>query len=284
MQNKFKIGLIEYDTRNNNPAINKMLQYNKKYADLYNYTFIFDNFNINQVQYQWQQLIINNQNLFKLRLYYHRFQLFEKYMDDFDYLVSIDSDIIINNPTIKIEDLIDNQHDIFIGQDGGIFATSMHLLNSANIVYKYLTNNNLAYLTDPYKNLTDLKVFEIPIRKALKNISTNTDGLNCGFIIIKCSKIIKTFIEDFKKYYCLFEEQYFDQGCVATLLERKKYKNIFKKLPITTQGNPFYNHPDFIFNEDKNFLCHYYGQNSNINRLLEHIQIIKNNKWWRSIK
>lgn len=279
-----KIGIIQTDNRLDNSVFNEMFALNKKYAEIHNYTYIFNQIKLNQKLYEWQDLIYHEENLNKLKAYITRYQLFEKYINDFDYLVYMDSDAVINNPNIKIEDLIDDTHDLFVGPDCGIFTITVHLVQSAVTVINYLRKNNLSYLKDPDKELEQLKIFDIPIKTALKNISTNTMGLNSGFMIIKCSDIIKKFLEDYKKYYPVFQEYFFDQGCLAKMLRTKKYSNILKLLPLTTQGNPYYQHPDFIYNEDKNFICHYYGVNSDLSRLMNHFQSIKNNKWWKNIK
>jgi hypothetical protein len=111
-------------------------------------------------------------------------------------------------------------------------------------------------------------------------MTTNPNGYNCGFVIIKCSNIIKNFIKDFKKYYILFEKSLYDQGTTGVLLRSKKYKNIIKVLPSNIQGNPYINIKEFKYNEDKNFLCHFYGNNDKTQEIEEFLKILQNNKWY----
>jgi hypothetical protein len=254
---------------------------NEKYAELNNYSYIFETFNLNN-SYEWEDLINDETNLFKLKCYFKRYELLEKYFNEFDYLVWLDSDIVINNPNIKIENLIDNEHNLFLCADSGIFAFTTLLIQAAATLQKYLKDNNLTYLKDPVNQLQEIKNFgNTPILKDLRAIIANPQGLNSGFMIFKTTNLIKDFLNDFKKYYPLSEHYFFDQGCLSKLLELKKYKNMYKVLPLELQGNPFYKHKDFNYNEDKNFICHYYGENGNTERLLNHINTIKNNKWWK---
>ena len=73
-------------------------------------------------------------------------------------------------------------------------------------------------MSNPDVQLNEIQVFNTPVKKILRNLSNNTKGINGGFIILKCSDTIKEFIKEFKKYYILFEEKYFDQGCISHLL------------------------------------------------------------------
>ena len=271
-----KIGIISADTRISNETIIKIKEINEKYAKINNYQFIFENFNINDYHYEWEDLILNEFS----KLTYYRFNLIEKYLNNFDYFVWIDSDACICNPNIKIEDLIDNEHDIFISQDGSLLSTTSWLVQGGFMIQKYLNENKLMYLQNPEEDLSKLKIFNEPIINKLRWFVTNPNALNCGFVIYKNSPIIHEFIKDIKKYYVIFEEVLRDQGGTAVLLRRPKYKNILKLLPLTTQGNPCWRLPDFTYNEDKNFICHFYGLDINENSPINFVKSIENNKWW----
>ena len=279
-----KIGIISYDTRIDNEAINNIKKINEEYAKIHNYKFIYEIFDINSINYDWEDLRSDDKNHFKLKVFCHKAELIEKYLNDFDYIVYIDSDACFSNPTIKIEDLIDNEHDFFISQDNGLLSTTVWQIYSSVAIQNYLQKIKKPYLQDPEKELKELSIFEGPILEKLRWITCNPSGFNTGFFIVKSSDIIKKFFIDFKKYYPIFEENSYDQGCISNLLRTIKYKNILKILPLNTQGNPFFEHPDFIYKEDETFICHYYALKSDIERLLNHIKLIKNNKWWTKFK
>ena len=178
-----KIAILEYDSRDNLEFINEMIALNKKYCNLYNYDFIFDKFNPDEVHHDWEDLAINgtDKDIFKLKIYYHRYELFKKYIDNYDYLVSFDSDICVNNPLIKIEDLIDNEHDIFIAQDTTLYATTQYILCAAQILYNYLKINNLSYVKSPEQELTRLNVFDRNFITALNTVVTDINRIKVWF-------------------------------------------------------------------------------------------------------
>lgn len=278
-----KIAILEFDTRLNNDNINKMLTINEKYCKLHNYSFIFDNIKIDEIHYDFEELRLD-ENIFNIKLYFHRFEMFEKYINEFDYLVSFDSDVCVNNPNIKIEDFIDENHHMFLCQDSGLLVPTLHLFKSVDNIKSFFKENNINYLSNPLNQLSNIQVFnQGSIMHFLKTICSNPNGLNAGFIIIRCSDIIKEFIADFKKYYILFSDCFYDQGCIGLLLQTLKYKNIVKILNHMIQGNPFLGSP-FNYDEENNFLCHFYGNNSNTFEMQKILNKIENNKWWSQIK
>lgn len=278
-----RIAIIQSDTRTNDDIINNMISINRQYANVNNYTYIFETLNQNQKKYDWQELIVDQKNLRTMKVYIKRYQIIKKHLMNFDYIVYIDSDIVINNPYITIESIINDVHDIFMYQDIGLYATTLHLLHSAYTIDRYLSLNNIQYLKQPEDELQRLQIFGTPIKKTLRTITANPLGINSGFLILKSSNIVKSLLDDLMLYYPMFESTCFDQDCLAKIISLKKYKDVFKLLPIQGQGNPLFGHPDFTYNEQKNFICHYYGNKSNKELLKQHINNIKNNKWWSKL-
>ena len=94
---------------------------------------------------------------------------------------------------------------------------------------------------------------------------------------------MKQLLQDFERFYILFENCAYCQGCLPTLLRRKKYRDHFQLLPLTTMGHPGYGHPDFNFDINKNFLCHPAGSTTK-EKTIDIINQIKCNTWWSQIK
>ena len=285
--NKVKIGFLQFDSRMNE-NINSILNVNKKYCQLHNYNYIFKLIKKEDIYNPiFEQYLYDLSDYYRqlINICYYKFTMIEQYMNNYDYLVYGDSDVIINNPNIKIEDLIDNQHDIYMFRDQGQFVTTKNTLNAANAISKYCNQMKIPYIKNPLETLQKIKIFNESVYSVLCKVVINPEGLSAGFMIINCnSKLLKEFIIDFKKFYPIFGQGFFDQGCIATLLRRNKYKNMLKILPTILCGNPSSGIiKDYSLDYNKAFICHFYGSKPSKEMFNEYIERIKNNIYWKQI-
>lgn len=284
-----KIAILQFDERIDNKTINEVLNVNRQYCKLHGYDHIFKALKDEDThQHQLDDYMMDNKNkknILALNVYDYRIHMIEQYMNDYDYLVYFDTDLIVSNPNIKIEDLIDDEHDIFMFTDMGKLNSTIGILMIAQAISMKLQNDKIQYFDDPLKELLIIENYNQSAYDRLCNIVLNPQGLASGFLIINChSKKLKSFIEDFRRFYPLFEHGTFDQGCIATLLRMSKYKEMLKILPTYLHGCPFSNIiPEFRFNVDKAFVCHFYGSGKNIEDIWKYIEDIKANKWWSQV-
>lgn len=281
-----KIAVVKYDTRENDENVNLANKIDENYCKLQNYDYIFDLYKPNEMNYDWEEFINDEKDLFFSKICYHKLELIEKYINnDYDYVVMIDSDACINNPFIRIQDLIDNEHDFFISQDCQMAAWCGHLIPIGDTIREYGEKRGTYYSPIPYETIkNDIIVYGRSVYDHLNYIVTNPNGINTGFIIIKSSDIMKDFIKNCKKYFILFQDAFHDQGCIGFLLNHRKYKNTFKILSIDLQGNPFITDAYlFKYDEDKTFICHFYGHSSEKEKVKGFLNQVQHNKWWSKL-
>lgn len=279
-----KIKVIQFDTRINNETIEFGKELNKKYCAINNYDYEFEYFKYDESKYLNIFEFFNGDGYKDKRkdffgIAYHKYELLEQNINNYDYIVFLDSDAVFVNPKIKIEDLLNNQSDIYLSQDCTILANTFFLYSATMQIQQYCNTYYCQYIKD-FKNFANNTVDDAnrSVLRRIGGVWTNPAGINSGFIIMKNSNISKEFLNDCKKYYKLFENAMEDQGCIAFLLNTKKYKNNWTLLPDYIQGDSFLDHPDFKYDENKNFINHICGGGT---KILEGFKLVKNNKWWR---
>ena len=105
----------------------------------------------------------------------------------------------------------------------GIFVT-FDIINMANAVIAKCKQMGHVLL-DPLNDLQSIKINESTAYEYICRFATNPNTLASGVIIVDChSARLKTLINDFKRFYPIFDNSLCDQGCLNTLLRRKKYE------------------------------------------------------------
>lgn len=286
---KLKIALLQFDERVDDENIKAGCELNRKYCKLHGYDYIFKALKEEDMHHDLDGYLMNEKNAFKLHIFDYRIYMIEQYMNDYDYLVYLDTDAIISNPTIKIEDIIDSEHEIFLFPDSTRFGITFDIINMANAVIAKCKQMGHVLL-DPLNDLQSIKINESTAYEYICRFATNPNTLASGVIIVDChSARLKTLINDFKRFYPIFDNSLCDQGCLNTLLRRKKYEGMLKMMPAYMHGNPFLNkthvpgNEDYEYNENRTFICHFYCNSSKKEECRKYIEDLKNNKWWRSI-
>ena len=279
---KYKIKVIQYDNRFPNEITLLAKEINEKYCSINGYDYSFESKDIDLNDYKEYLDFYENEHQAKIAfLMYQKYVYIEKYLNDYDYICYLDSDAVFVNPNIRIESLLNKRHDIFITQDCGMLASTFFVYSCFNQIYTYCQNNKLQYIKNFKEFSKNVKDEEgRSILQRLNTVSTNPNGLNSGFLLIKNSYKTKEFLSDYKKYHPIFGNAMWDQGCVSFLIN-SKYKKYTKILAHKLQGDSLLNHPDFKYDENVNFINHICGGKND--KIKEGFLLIKSNKWWKTI-
>lgn len=263
-----------------NILFNLTKQINMNYCKLYNYNYHYDIFNKNMIQQLYGKFEWIYACVYKLNYIYNNL-----IKNDCDYLVFLDADAAVNKPIIKIEDLVDDEHDLFLskGDEKTQILRSLFLLH--NIIdsilknYQYFLDNNIEY---NLYNVTDL--FQL-----CEKFSHGSLFFNEGFIIIKNTFLMKQFFQDcinLIKYYIyryVWRGRGYDGLIMSSILFQEKYKNAFIYMYDQAQGG-IKNVFETKYDVNTTFILHNYGNALTIDQKIEQINKLKSNIWWSQIK
>lgn len=239
-------------------------QLDKKYCFLHNYDFQF--------------LYLENKEMDIVDCLYYKLQfIYQQLMkNDCDYLVYLDADATISNPNIKIEDLIDNQHQLFLSRGNDRIGEIMALNTIFNALKQKMNTDN--FINSSIDNICTL---DINVRSACEHIYLNISH-NEGLYIVKNTPLMKQFWKNCINLAQLKRQTigyYSDGRIVCIALNMKKYNDKYTHLYDQAQGgvaNVFETHYDV----DKTFVLHNYGDAMTIDQKIEWIKSLKYNKWW----
>lgn len=312
MQNKFKIiSYIKYPDGTFDAPGNfklyagdytKIVEYYnllvKKYCQIHNYKFQFreiedtdlEDIN-NQLTDDWyltdNSTINKKTNLIILYKIKYIKEVLNRLEDK--YVVFFDTDAIPSNPNIKLEMLIDNQHEFFVSPGNKyadyITATNdlipefINLIKNAEGILDIFLHNPVQYnnkiLTE--KNINILAKFE----QFIKIFS----GFNEGFIIVKNTEKMRKLFELMCNNYNLSIHRNFNSGTDGHLFSYFLSSNYFysslKYMDFNCMGHHFGYGP-YRYDENKTFLLH----DSDIISMYDRtklFEIMTHNKWWTPI-
>ena len=274
-----KIKLVQYSiggTDAHKQICDLAKEINSKYCQLHNYDYHFYD-----IERQEVSKVINTQGDDRLdALTYRTIFLYNQLMkQDCDYLVYLDTDAIVNKPIIKIEDLIDEQHELFISR----FDCRNELAKALSYLY-----NNLTFLYHHQqillKEYPDVILQKLDIFRVFESFYYGHLVWNEGFLIIKNSEMMRQFYEkainltseliDLQPSFLPTDSKVF-----GLLTLKEKYNKKYTYLNDFSQGG--YNSQfEARYNEQKSFILHDYLINDRIERI-EHIKQLKKNKWWK---
>lgn len=192
-----------------------------------------------------------------------------------DYLVYVEYDACFCNTIKKLEDYIDDEHDIFYSR-----------CNWSWDVNNYLKNVN-TMVQEINKNLNDICNYETCSKTFFNNINSyltiahNIFFCNEGFYILKNSEITKEFLRAIVKYAPCFSNCYswIPEGMTLQfMMASPKFNSALQVLPPKTQGHIYGN--SNAYDEDECLICH----NSSIEKekLYNFLTTIRNNKYFKN--
>lgn len=214
--------------------------------------------------------------------------------EDSEYIVFIDSDAIISNPNIKLEDLIDNEHEIWLSLGNYEYDLNFNLKNLVNSIQFLLAKNNSEYLNALFINTKFgyNKLFtekNIDLNNLFKLLNCMNGAFNEGVFIVKNTFKMRQLFKIICEHFYLSYNSYTFNKCRYTsegyimqyFLNTPTFYNSFAYMRAGIQGHimGFLNGQ---YNEEKTFIQHNYSVMA-INDRLKFAQILKLNKWWRPI-
>lgn len=207
---------------------------------------------------------------------------------DADYVVVLDTDATISKPTIKIEDLVDDKHDMFLSRGNEKVLQINLLVEVYNKIHQILQREQTEhYLVNNYYDQTIMKEYDF--FRLFEWLSMGYLQHNEGFMIFKNTQLMRDFWSDCRKYQEIFINMNKDivnegKDCrvIKFTLLQDKYKDIFTFMPEFAQGglaNAFETHYD----EDKTFVVHNFGSAMTLDQKINFVESLKTNKWWKEI-
>ena len=250
---------------------------NQKYAKIYGYQYSFEHIPEQELINFYGACDREKIIAYKIKLMYDN--LMEQ---DNDVVVFIDADAAISKPTIKIEDLLDDEHDLYLSK-GNQMVWQMMLLNSAKNKLNQLFNTG-EFTHVYYQNL----VGKYNLFKQFEWLSIGCIMMNAGFIIIKNTQLMRELFAD-----CLIIQQLMmdtvykdrtqDERALSLCLLKQKYFNSFTFMYQQAQGG-IYNGYGTKYNEQSTFVLHNYGEATSKEQKIKQIYELLNNKWWKQIQ
>ena len=313
MKHKFKIisyrsNIIEYkaedivSTKNDNDDIKELVQIFKeltqKYCNQHKYEFIFKNITIDDLQ-----PIIENKNKYEFLNVkcniWHDICLYKIFMiknelikDDSEYIALFDTDAIISNPNIKLEEFIDDEHEMFVCQSNNYYDIPQYLNKFVNCFNSFIHDEEC--LNEFLKNKNEIikfnKKYNCDFFKTLTDLTFTQTTFNEGFFIVKNTKTMKDFFsmlcENFYLSNLVFENLKNDTICaidgflISLFNKSPRLYSLLKFLPLSTMGHILGSN-EHTYNINTTFVQHNYGTMP-IKDRLEHAKLIKENKWWNN--
>lgn len=255
-------------------------QINKKYCQLHRYDYQFDYLDEQIVKDLYGGFNWNLAALYKLNYMYDILM-----KDDCDYLVTLDADAAINKPQIKLEDLIDDQHDLFLSR-GNEKIWVINILQQLNQNIVDLFQNHRDYLTN--YNYEDMIEKNYNFYELCEIMSVGSVFFNEGFFIVKNTPLMKEYFKDCMNLIQYYTHRTIPRGkcpeglIMCFLFKQQKYKDCYTFMYDQAQGglaNGFEQHYD----QDKTFVVHNYGQALTLDQKIDQFKKIKENKWWKDI-
>lgn len=269
-----KIKLISWYVLNN-PQYKNLIDLsssiNKKYCQLNNYQYYIEQVSKQTIENKFGE--INQLKIFSY-VYYFIYEQLMKSNDD--YLVFLDNDAVVNNPTIKIEDIIDNQHQLFLSKG-----------NTKSDIIKIIINLSNEFITK-LKNKSQF--FNSSITKLLPKEAFNYgwhfmfgDKLhNEGFYIIKNTPLMKELFKQVTINLNLFLKTIkIQQASLDLLLFDDRYKDKWTFLYDQAQGHKAGSFESY-YDQNKTFVMHNYAI-FNCDKKIQFMKQLKKNKWWSKI-
>ena len=246
---------------------------NSKYCEINHYHYIYEEIDSSIKEHD---------------MYFHKFEMILKYIDQYDYIVWCDIDAIPINPNKTIESILDNKHEIFISKDVAIRDQTKFLKYIFIMLELQLTNSHSVYLPDLKNFFNFMKDKQgLPAFNFIWQIACNPHGFCNGFFILKSTQIVKNIIQNClnskKLFKNIIQATVYDQDAFCLFLQ--PHENIIQIYSPKFHGNMQYLETnikdEFSYDEENNFICHMYSLS--IENRIKGLELIKNNKFWKPI-
>lgn len=312
MKNKFKvISYIKWpdgtfnspgDFKLNKGDYTKIVEfYNllvKKYCQLHNYEFEFREINNNDLQDikqqltdDWQLLDDSTIQLKTTEIVLYKLKYVKEVLkrNEDEYVVFFDTDAIPSNPNIKLEEFIDDEHEIFVSPGNKY----MDFISASHQLLPVLSDmcNNKNNLLDLFCNDPTVLCEKIQKEKNINLIAKFEQfvkifaGFNEGFFIVKNTPKMKKLFSLMCNNYQIGIHRGFNSSADGHLmwyfLTPQYFYSSLKYMKFNCMGHHLGYGP-YLYNEDTTFLLH----DSDIISMKDRsksFEIMIHNKWWTPI-
>ena len=249
---------------------------NEKYCQLHGYEYKLDFKECTEITPEFNLLEYSISK--KIELIYN-----ELILSDCDYLVFVDADAAVNNPNIKIEDLINLQpeYELYLSHGNDKIYSIMTvntLINKLNnVVQQYGGTNNEYWHTI---------VKEQNLFRELYGLSCCQYFFNEGLIIIKNTELMRRFWKQCVDFIPLIKARWtdaflaIDGAVIQETLRLKEFQTCFTFLPDYAQGGVA-NSFETKYNEDTTFILHNYGDALTLEQKYNMLYNLLLNKHWK---
>ena len=278
-----KIKIIQYFIGDNQKylKLSKLCEeINKKYCNLHGYDFEYQYLTEEDIKKVYK---VAQCSRLQIVFYKHIYIYNNLGNNGYDYIVFLDGDAAVNNPNIKIEDLVDTTHQFFLTRGNDRIGE----INTLHILYKSIFKR----LNDRQKllegKIEDICNFGADVNDLCQHVSLNIP-FNEGMFIIKNTKIMKEFFKDCRKIFDYKKNVVnpltggIDGRTISLTLQLKKYNSLYAYLYNQAQGG-LANSYETVYNVDKTFILHNYGEALNLDQKIDWVKSLKQNKWWKPI-
>ena len=251
---------------------------NRTYAGLYGYDFVFEYMDEDKVKEQYGKCTTKEIIAYKIKFMYDHLM-----KNDCDVLMFIDADAAVSKPQIKIEDLIDDQHEIFLSRGNERVAQILHLTNIRNGMIRIFSNPN-QLLNEYWQDIIQRE----HLYEDLEWMSIGFILSNAGLYIIKNTDRMKNLFKDTLKAQELLMNTVFtskseDERAIGLVLLKQDYYNTWTFLYEQSQGGlacMFKNKYDV----QNTFILHEFGLATTKDQKIAEVKDLWNNKWWKKIE
>ena len=274
----------------------------QKYCDMHGYSFVFkwiDDDDLKPIIESKDRFPVLKNNTEKTEkfenivLYKILMTRNELYKNDSEYVVFFDCDAIVSNPNIKLEDFIDNEHEMWVSHGNNQHHYRNSLTALAKEVQLLFNDKELLSLAmDDFKNANEAfkkKYNGLNLNQLFKNMSRCSSTFNEGFFIVKNTEKMKQLFDVYcENFYLSYQRDRFfnvrfsgDGYLMDYFLNSPSFYDVFSFMPVWNQGHmmlPF----GAKYDVDKSFLQHNYSIMS-IEDRLKYAEELKTNKWWKQL-
>lgn len=251
-------------------------QINQTYAKLHNYEYKFVELDKELIKKELDEVNWNTVVAYKQKFIADQ-------LDGCDLLAFIDVDAAVSNPNIKIEDLVDQDHSLFLSRGNGYQFATFQILYDRVHDYMFKDQRFRNQFVDQ-KLMKDYDFFRL-----FESFSMSFINFNEGFYVIKNTDQMKQFfLESYeleKKYFLHYawkSDSAVDGRSIRFLLLTEKYQGIYGFMYDQALAG-IANYGKTRYNVNTCFIEHNWGDATNMNQKIYLLEDIKKNQWWKKL-